>query len=265
MITSERRACPVIVPDRCRPGTGFPSEPGPCLLPGGGARSSPPARSPALADLPFNGIGGRGAGRGQVVHRDRRVGRRRPAAGDGGAGDQALHPDREEEPARPVRHDQEPALEGHPRRPQPAEPRPRPAGAPRPETAAVAVGLPFPQAARAIRITRRVRPISGPGKWKTCTAYAVTSLNASQANPAELARWVRGHWSIEALHHIRDVTYGEDASQARAGNGPRAMATLRNLAIGTLETAGHPNIAAATRSHARDATRTIATLGLTPP
>ena len=23
----------------------------------------------------------------------------------------------------------------------------------------------------------------------------------------------RGHWQIEALHHIRDVTYGEDASQ----------------------------------------------------
>src|ERR1022692_152943 len=37
------------------------------------------------------------------------------------------------EPARPVRHDQEPALGGHPGRPQPAEPRPRPAGAPRPE------------------------------------------------------------------------------------------------------------------------------------
>jgi predicted transposase YbfD/YdcC len=133
------------------------------------------------------------------------------------------------------------------------------------KTAAVAAGLLFPHAARAIRITRRARPISGTGNWSTRTAYAVTSLNASQANPAELARWVRGHWRIEALHHIRDDTYGEEASQARAGNGPRAMATLRNLAIGALRTAGHPNIAAATRSHARDATRTIATLGLTPP
>ena len=45
----------------------------------------------------------------------------------------------------------------------------------------------------------------------------------------------------------------------------RVMATFRNFAIGTLKTAGHPNIAAATRSHARDATRTIATLGLTRP
>ena len=42
------------------------------------------------------------------------------------------------------------------------------------------------------------------------------------------------------------------------------MAALRNHAIGTLTAAGHRNIAAATRQHARDATRTIATLGLTP-
>ena len=121
---------------------------------------------------------------------------------------------------------------------------------------------PFPHAARTIRIARRVRPISGTGKWRTCTVYVVTSLNAAQATPAELAGWIRGHWRIEALHHIRDVTYGEDLSTARAGSGPRAMAALRNLAIGALKTAGHPNIAAATRQHARDATRTITTLGL---
>ena len=42
-----------------------------------------------------------------------------------------------------------------------------------------------------------------------------------------------------ALHHIRDVTYGGDASQDRTGNGPRAMAALRSLAIGVLKPAGH--------------------------
>jgi hypothetical protein len=29
------------------------------------------------------------------------------------------------------------------------------------------------------------------------------------------------------LHHIRDVSYGEDASQVRTGSGPQVMATLR--------------------------------------
>jgi len=42
------------------------------------------------------------------------------------------------------------------------------------------------------------------------------------------------------------------------------MATLRNLTIAIMKIAGHPNIAAATRSHARDATRILATLGLSP-
>lgn len=35
-----------------------------------------------------------------------------------------------------------------------------------------------------------------------------------------LADWIRGHWGIEALHHIRDVTLGEDASQVRTGAAP---------------------------------------------
>jgi predicted transposase YbfD/YdcC len=132
------------------------------------------------------------------------------------------------------------------------------------KAATVAAGLAFPHAAQAIRVTRRIRPLSGQKKWRTFTIYAITSLTASQASPAQLAGWIRGHWQIEALHHIRDVTYGEDASQTRTGNGPQVMAALRNLAIGIFKLTGHQNIAAACRHHARDATRTLATLGLSP-
>ena len=42
------------------------------------------------------------------------------------------------------------------------------------------------------------------------------------------------------------------------------MGALRNLATGILKTAGHTSIAAACRHHARDATRTLGTLGLDP-
>jgi predicted transposase YbfD/YdcC len=128
----------------------------------------------------------------------------------------------------------------------------------------IAAGLAFPHAAQAIRITRRIRPRSGRGKWRTVTVYAVTSLTATQAAPAQLAAWIRGHWHIEALHHIRDVTYAEDASQVRTRNGPQVMATLRNLAIAILKLGGASNIAAASRHHARDATRALATLRLIP-
>jgi predicted transposase YbfD/YdcC len=130
---------------------------------------------------------------------------------------------------------------------------------------AVAAGIAFPHAAQAIQIRRRRRPLTGTKRWSAETSYAVTSLAASHATPAQLGQWARGHWGIEALHHIRDVTYGEDASQIRTGNGPEAMAALRNLAIAILKPAGHASIAAACRYHARDATRVLATLGLIPP
>jgi predicted transposase YbfD/YdcC len=125
-------------------------------------------------------------------------------------------------------------------------------------------GLDFPHATQALRITRRVRPLTGR-RWRTVTAYAVTSLTAAQASPARLADWIRGHWGIEALHHIRDTTYAEDASQVRTGTAPRAMASLRNLAIGILRLHGHRNIATALRHNARDATRSLVLLGITTP
>jgi predicted transposase YbfD/YdcC len=129
---------------------------------------------------------------------------------------------------------------------------------------AVAAGIAFPHAAQAIQIRRRRKPLTSTKRWSAETSYAVTSLAAHQAAPAQLAAWIRGHWGIEALHHIRDVSYGEDASQIHTGSGPQAMAALRNLAIGILKPAGHASIAAACRYHARDATRVLATLGLDP-
>jgi predicted transposase YbfD/YdcC len=122
--------------------------------------------------------------------------------------------------------------------------------------------LDFPHAAQAIRITRRVRD-QKTRKWRTVTVYAITSLTAAQAGPAELADYIRGHWTIEAHHHVRDVSYGEDASQIRTGTAPQAMASLRNLAIGLLRAAGHTNIAKALRHNARDAFRPLKLLGIT--
>jgi hypothetical protein len=66
------------------------------------------------------------------------------------------------------------------------------------------------------------------------TVYAVTSLGFAQARPARLADLLRGHWAIEALHQLHDVTFCEDASQVRSGAGPHVMAWLRNLVIGVL-------------------------------
>ena len=131
------------------------------------------------------------------------------------------------------------------------------------KVAAVAAGLAFPHAAQAIQIVRRRRPLTGKNskKWSTETVYAVTSLTAVQARPAELAAIVRGHWGIEdRLHWVRDVIYDEDRSQVRTGNGPRVMASMRNLAIAVLRLTGHASIAAALRYHARRPSRPLQTI-----
>jgi hypothetical protein len=53
---------------------------------------------------------------------------------------------------------------------------------------------------------------------------AITSLTFAQASSARLADYIRGHWAIEnGLHHVRDVTFAEDASQARTGTDPYNM------------------------------------------
>jgi predicted transposase YbfD/YdcC len=67
-------------------------------------------------------------------------------------------------------------------------------------------------------------------RYRTITTrvLGVTSLDADQATPAELAALIRGHWQVEAHHHIRDVTFREDRSQI-AARGAHAMATLRIL------------------------------------
>jgi predicted transposase YbfD/YdcC len=105
-------------------------------------------------------------------------------------------------------------------------------------------GIAFPHAQQAVRITR-TRTTNG--KTSRETAYYTVSLPAEHAQPIDLQQWARREWQIEALHHIRDVTFREDLHQARTGTGPAVIATLRNTAIGFHHTNGDTNIARATR------------------
>ena len=122
----------------------------------------------------------------------------------------------------------------------------------------------FPYVAQVLRVTRKTRDLqANPRRWRTVVVDAITSLPLELARPARLADLLRGHWAIEAHHHIRDVTLAEDDSQVRTGAAPNVMACLRNLVIGALSQAGPVNVAAALRRHARDPRRPLATLGIT--
>ncbi len=105
----------------------------------------------------------------------------------------------------------------------------------------------FPHVQRAIKVVRRRRE-RRTGRTSTEIVYAVTSLTYRQAAPELLALWIQGHWGIEnRVHHVRDVTQGEDASRIRAGAGPEVMAVLRNTALNLHRLDGHSNIASAQR------------------
>ncbi len=113
--------------------------------------------------------------------------------------------------------------------------------------AAPAIGIDFPAAAQAIRIVRYRGGLDGQRATKE-VVYALTSLPGEQADPAALARLIRGHWAIEnSIHRVRDVTFAEDACRARTGNAPAVLAIIRNAVIAAFRLAGATNIAAARR------------------
>jgi predicted transposase YbfD/YdcC len=108
--------------------------------------------------------------------------------------------------------------------------------------------LDFPRARQAIKITRR-RENAATGKTSRETVYAVTSLTSARVTAQDLARLVREHWTIEAHHHIRDVTFGEDTATSRTGSGPANLATIRAAIITAIKDAGYLHVPEGRRDH----------------
>ena len=89
----------------------------------------------------------------------------------------------------------------------------------------------FAHARQAMRVERE-RTELRTGETTTETVYALTSVGAERADPAQLLAWNRGHWAVEnANHYRRDATLGEDASRIHARHAPANNATLNNIAL----------------------------------
>jgi hypothetical protein len=100
----------------------------------------------------------------------------------------------------------------------------------------------IPHVAQAFTI-QRTRTSIKTGKTTIETVYGITSRPPQRATPKQILATNRGHWAIEnRSHYVRDVTYDEDRSQIRTKNGPRVMASLRNLVIGLLRLVGYKSI-----------------------
>src|SRR5256885_821794 len=84
--------------------------------------------------------------------------------------------------------------------------------------------LHFPFVEQVFRIERESTVLS-TGEVSREVVYGITSLPPEAAGAARVGSLARGHWEIEnSLHWVRDVTFDEDRSQVRTGNGPHALA-----------------------------------------
>jgi predicted transposase YbfD/YdcC len=121
-----------------------------------------------------------------------------------------------------------------------------------------ATGIDFPHAAQLFQITRRSKKLDAQAWDHKEVVFGITALTTAQAGPADLARYTRGHWSVEnKSHYIRDVTFREDANQTRTRHAPANLATCRNIVIGALRQAGNLNIAHARSRQANNYDRAL--------
>jgi predicted transposase YbfD/YdcC len=115
------------------------------------------------------------------------------------------------------------------------------------------IGL--PHAARLALIRRDIADLSGQRISKE-TALVITSRTGLTA--AGFSDATRSHWSIENLEHrARDTVWYEDDHQAWTGNGPRAAATLPNLALGLFAIHGITKIKQTVQAIGRDPLRAL--------
>lgn len=131
-------------------------------------------------------------------------------------------------------------------------------------SAALAGYLAWPDAQQVLRRTCR-RVIVTTGQIQEEATYGVTSLPPAAASPAQIEALWRGHWTIEnKVHHVRDVTLGEDACQVRVGAAPQALAALRNGVLNLLRALGWTLIPDALRHYGAYAHRALALLTTVP-
>lgn len=97
--------------------------------------------------------------------------------------------------------------------------------------------LDFPGVGQVFAVRRDTVEVTS-GEQSSETIYGLTSLTAHDASPQRLLTLNRGHWTIEATHHILDWSFDEDRSRIRTGYGPENMTRLRRFAIGLIKMRG---------------------------
>lgn len=73
--------------------------------------------------------------------------------------------------------------------------------------------------------------------WKNSDKHSIETsfyISSKKISAKEYNHGIRAHWSVESMHFIKDVTFGEDASLIRTGNAPTNFSIIRNIAMNVL-------------------------------
>jgi predicted transposase YbfD/YdcC len=100
------------------------------------------------------------------------------------------------------------------------------------------------------------------GKYSREVSYGLVSMRPEEAGAATIERLWRGHWTIEnPVHHVRDVTFGEDAGHAAQGNTAQVLAALRNGLLSVFRSANWRSIPDALAHYGASVARAFALIG----
>ena len=97
-----------------------------------------------------------------------------------------------------------------------------------------------------VRVQRERRfKVGGQPREETEISYYVASfIESAEA----FAKRIRGYWGVEnKVHHVRDVTQGEDASRIRMNQLPQVFAVARNFSLNLYRNHAFDNMAQAQR------------------
>ena len=67
-----------------------------------------------------------------------------------------------------------------------------------------------------------------------CTQDDRLYISSTTLDIDRLAQGARGHWGVESMHWLLDVTFGDDRSRYRTGSGAKNMAVVRRFALGLI-------------------------------
>ncbi len=72
-----------------------------------------------------------------------------------------------------------------------------------------------------------------------CTQDDRLYISSTTLDIDRLAQGARGHWGVESMHWLLDVTFGDDRSRYRTGSGAKNMAVVRRFALGLVRANKH--------------------------